>query len=106
MRFLYACCLKETVAAAVLGCCVAGGMVAVTTGPSTGEGAQPAEFVVNRTYKGDRLSQAARLIQHPNDAWSTRIAPTTPQRTPLGCDPAFSPVANPALAHIFKRCTV
>lgn len=105
MRLLYARCLKETVAAAALGCSVAGGMVAMTAGPSTGEGARSAEFVINRTHKGDRLPQAARSIQHPNDVSSTR-APTTPQRTPLGCDPAFSPVANPTLAHIFKRCTV
>jgi hypothetical protein len=26
------------------------------------------------------------------------------KRVPVGCDPAFSPFADPALAHIYKRC--
>lgn len=36
----------------------------------------------------------------------TRPATTTPARTraPVGCDPLFSPVAEPAMAHYTGRC--
>jgi len=29
-----------------------------------------------------------------------------PERTPVGCDRAFSPIADPAQAKIYKRCMV
>jgi hypothetical protein len=28
------------------------------------------------------------------------------EKVPLGCDGAFSPVASPRLANVFRRCTV
>jgi hypothetical protein len=57
---------------------------------------------VNRVNKGDRLTQ--RSIDRPSHN-STSIEVVVPhKRVPLGCDPAFSPFADPALAHIYKRC--
>ena len=59
---------------------------------------------VNRVNKGDRLSQApAERPSHSSPA-TEAVVPTT--RVPLGCDPAFSPVADPARGNIYKRCLV
>lgn len=57
---------------------------------------------VNRSNKGDRLIPAAagRLPRHSS---STRTEPSG-KGVPVGCDPAFSPVADPARASIFGRC--
>jgi hypothetical protein len=60
---------------------------------------------VNRINKGDELTPA--LIHQVQQ----RLAPvpalkTSQQRPPLGCDGAFSPVADPARAGIYKRCAV
>lgn len=35
---------------------------------------------------------------------STETSPAPTRRVPLGCDPSFSPVADPARAHIYRRC--
>ena len=57
---------------------------------------------VNRADKGDKLTRtSADRLPHN----STSIEVVVPhKRVPLGCDPAFSPFADPALAHIYKRC--
>jgi hypothetical protein len=60
---------------------------------------------VDRTLKGDRLPLTA-------PAGSPMIGTPASQRQqsrekiPLGCDGAFSPVASPLLANVFRRCTV
>ena len=61
---------------------------------------------VNRINKGDQLTPALiRQVQQ-------RLVPlagamkTSLQRPPLGCDGAFSPVADPARADIYRRCAV
>lgn len=59
---------------------------------------------VNRTRKRDRLSEQPLAKQNPDVSPSTETAPASPKRIPLGCDPAFSSAADPARAHIFKRC--
>jgi hypothetical protein len=56
---------------------------------------------VNRVNKSDRLTRTSTVPSHN----STSIEVVVPQkRVPLGCDPAFSPFVDPALAHIYKRC--
>ena len=57
---------------------------------------------VNRANKGDRLSQVP--TERPSHSSPSTEAVAPPKRVPLGCDPAFSPFADPALAHIYKRC--
>jgi hypothetical protein len=53
---------------------------------------------VNRGAKGDQLPQMVTKRQ-------SQIETVTPsRRIPIGCDPAFSPIADPAHAHIYKRC--
>jgi hypothetical protein len=59
---------------------------------------------VNRINKGDRLSQTA--ANHPPHSPPSTEAVIQPKRVPLGCDPAFSPVADPAHGNIYKRCMV
>jgi hypothetical protein len=65
---------------------------------STADGAKAPAMTVNQMNKGDRLA-----LPVPSSRYSP--AATGPQhRVPFGCDPAFSPVADPALAHVFLRC--
>ena len=105
MRRSFAYGLKEIVAAAALSCFVAGGVCAMT-GPAVTGAAGSETISVNRALKGDRTPFAALNVKHPKNTSSTQMAPATPNRAPLGCDPAFSPVVEPAMAHIFKRCMV
>ena len=75
------------------------------TNPATTRRDAPSLVSVNRIHKQDRLPPAAALTyQQPNAALSTRISSVSPKRPPVGCDPAFSPVAEPARANIFRRC--
>jgi hypothetical protein len=61
------------------------------------------EVFVNRVFKGDRLTQAPEgRAQRVNPA-SIEEAPVL-KRPPMGCDGAFSPIADPGRAQIFKRC--
>jgi hypothetical protein len=85
---------------------------AMMNGPAVGEASGPGISVlaverlvsVNRVNKGDRLSQAptGRL---PHSPPSTE-AVNPPKHVPLGCDPAFSPFADPGRANVYKRCMV
>jgi hypothetical protein len=102
MRYTFSTGLKKIAAATVLSCFVAGGVAAMTGPAVTPSGAMS----VNRTLKGDRLPLAARTHRHNVNSPSTQMAPASAKRAPLGCDPAFSPVVEPAKAHIFKRCMV
>jgi hypothetical protein len=103
MRNAFGFGLKEIAAASILSCFIVGGVGAVT-GPGIAGSDESMTVSVNRTHKGDRLIKAALSHQRAGHLPSTGLAPASPQRTPLGCDPAFSPVVEPALAHIFKRC--
>lgn len=65
---------------------------------------------VNHFRKGDRLLHpgASDSLQSPG---ASRMLPMphglqTRERTPLGCDPAFSPVSSPAPTVVYGRCTV
>jgi hypothetical protein len=86
-----------------IGACVAG----ATNAPGTAARSTPTEIAsINRINKGDRLTPS--LIQQAQQRLSPSAegAKASLQRPPLGCDPAFSPVADPARAFIYKRCTV
>jgi hypothetical protein len=71
---------------------------------------QPAEdssVQVDRTLKGDRLAIAG----YPRDGSVPRVntervrpQPKPSRETPVGCDPLFSPISAPALAHLYRRC--
>jgi hypothetical protein len=79
----------------------------ISVGPSVGAGFNarffPAAFV-NHTFKGDRLP----LPSDVNSAVTRNEAPRQPRNAkavPEGCDPSFSPITTPQLAHVYGRCT-
>jgi hypothetical protein len=68
-----------------------------------------AAMSVNHFRKGDRLPLP---LVHPGSlnsegVWRKPPMPDglqTQQRTPVGCDPAFSPVSSPAPVVVYGRC--
>jgi hypothetical protein len=86
-------------------CSVGAGVLGAMSAPAASiRGAQTGITDVNRVNKADPLtaSPARQVRQRLSQAAET--AQTS--RPPLGCDPAFSPVADPARAGIYKRCAV
>lgn len=81
-------------------------------GPSAGTGATAPtpEVTVNHFRKGDRLPLAhpgaltGRTNQGVRQGRPMPDGLQTQERTPLGCDPAFSPVSSPARAAVYGRC--
>ena len=90
--------VAAVVAAVVTDDSFAGGVSEATTAASSNEGS----VSVNRLNKGDRLAPSSvdQLSRNSTSMESVVLL----KRVPLGCDPAFSPFADPALAHIYKRC--
>ena len=74
------------------------GVSGTTTAATSGEGS----VSVNRVNKGDRLSPSSVDRLSHNSTSMESVSPL--KRVPFGCDLAFSPFADPALAHIYKRC--
>ncbi|MFZ0095301.1 MAG: hypothetical protein WBX05_16865 [Pseudolabrys sp.] len=92
--------LKNLAAACLFSCFIAGG-ISLLTSPVTADNAAVVTISVNRAIKGDRLPlpPMAQPIQH-NSISEKPI----PRHTPLNCEPAFSPIAEPAQAHVLKYC--
>ena len=88
--------LKGVMAVAITVGLIAGAFPAVVSTPGAAKTAQQT-VSVNRTNKGDRL---------PLKRTSTVSLPAVAVKAPppVGCDPAFSRVADPARANIFGRC--
>ena len=91
-----------------LGACIIG----ATNPPSAAARTAPAEITaVNRVNKADQITTTMvrqvreKQVQQPLSPSSDNVKISL-QRPPLGCDGAFSPVAEPARAGIYKRCTV
>ena len=104
MRVQYADELRSAAAAVAACCLIAAGFASV---PGTGaSGHAPAPGIsVNRALKGDRLG-AATAEQGQKQSPTAGTFQVLPERTPVGCDRAFSPIADPAQAKIYKRCMV
>ena len=87
------------------------GLVSVPSFPTTGAGLPPAgqTVAVNRAHKADRLPVLGPAVR-PELGSPAALPPAAPlsarpsARIPAGCDPAFSPISSPRLAHVFKRC--
>jgi hypothetical protein len=87
-----------------IACVVMSGLVAAgsVSGMNTSATTREGLISINRVNKGDKLTRTSTNRPSHN---STSIEVVVPhKRVPLGCDPAFSPFADPALAHIYKRC--
>ncbi len=91
---------KHLVAALLTSCFIAGIITALTS-PVTASNAAPA-VSVNRILKGDRLPVAPVTKTKQHDSTPAE----KPVRKPalLGCEPAFSPFAEPTRAHIISHC--
>jgi hypothetical protein len=62
------------------------------------------QFIVNRFRKGNRLPMTSTSAP-----WHDFLMPQSLQngkKLPLGCDPAFGPIASPASKSIYGRCLV
>jgi hypothetical protein len=59
--------------------------------------------VVNRSRKGDRLPIAPDWQSEFGSQPLTRPSAAPHAQIPVGCDPAFSPIASPA-ANVYRRC--
>jgi len=80
------------------------GALATVTAPNDRGGGHAALVSVDRANKGDRLPDALSPKTHANRSLVTTTPQTPPQQSPLGCDAAFSSLADPTRAHIYKRC--
>lgn len=81
------------------------GLIPFFADPTVGAGiaAKAPSFSVNRQFKGDLLP----LSSAPNGArrgLSTQEQSSKPQKIPVGCEGAFSPISSPRLAHVVGRC--
>jgi hypothetical protein len=90
---------KSAFVIGVVSCLAATGFAAAVTGAGAALNGQPAIVSVDRSHKGDRLVLGPK---HPSTASSRAV--TTLSRPPMGCEAAFSRVADPQRAHIFGRC--
>ena len=86
-------------AGAVMLAAVLAGVACIAT-PGRANGPKFTTASVDRAHKGDRLSPASNLARPENNSKTTKV----PAIVPAGCDPAFSPVAEPERSRIFGRC--
>jgi hypothetical protein len=64
-------------------------------------------YEMNRTLKGDRLVVVPRTTVRttPSPAPPDPVRPVPVRRElPAGCEPSFSPITVPAMAHVAGRC--
>ena len=83
----------------VVSCLAVTGFAAAVHGAGAASSIQSDIVSVDHTHKGDRLPLAPKNI-------STVSSPVviTLSRPPIGCEPAFSRVADPKRSHTFGRC--
>jgi len=91
--------LKITIAAVVVGS-FAAATVGAMSAPRAASGTS-FEVSVNRTNKADRLES---LLAKATPASAPRQSNMSVGRRPVGCEPAFSPLAEPGRKQFFGRC--
>jgi hypothetical protein len=97
--------LKQASVVAVLGCAFVGGVAAIDAPRASND--QTVIVSVNRTNKGDRLMSVAKPATQLNNVSAATKLTATPKGPPLGCDPLFSPIADPVKARLYyRRCAV
>ena len=90
---------KSIAVISVVGCLAVSGLAIAVHGAGAAVSTRSDVVAVDHTHKGDRLPLASK---HTPNAPSPVV--TTLSRPPIGCDPAFSRVADPKRSHIFGRC--
>jgi hypothetical protein len=98
-RSLFSRTGKSVVVIGVVSCLAATGLAAAMTGAGAALSGRPEIVSVDRSHKGDRLV----LVPKHTSSVSSR-AVTILLQPPMGCESAFSRVADPQRAHIFGRC--
>jgi hypothetical protein len=96
MYGLFGCNLKQIIAAVIISCTVASVLCAAMAANAAGAGPGTS---VNRASKADRLPSNPAVT--PAKANSSE---TSPLPVPVGCEPTFSPVANPELQRAARSC--
>jgi hypothetical protein len=91
--------LKLGIATVVLGSFVAATLCSATAPRAASNGGF--EISVNRAGKGDRLGSVVAKV---SPAAAPRQSTMSVGRRPIGCEPAFSPLAEPARKQFFGRC--
>ena len=91
--------IKSIAVIGVVACLAVTGLAAAEHGAGAAISPQSDIVSVDHTHKGDRLPLAPKNI-------STVSSPVviTFSRPPIGCEPAFSRVADPKRSQIFGRC--
>jgi len=101
MYGLFRCNLKQVIAAVIISCTVATVLCAAMAANAAGSGPVTS---VNRASKADRLpSNPAPQAVNPAKGNSSETSPL-PGIVPVGCEPTFSPVANPDLQRTARSC--
>ena len=88
---------KNVAVVGVVGC-LAVTFAAAVSGAGVAFSTQADIVAVDRTHKGNRLPLAPK-----HSTVSSPVLTKLP-RPPIGCEPAFSRVADPKRSHIFGRC--
>jgi len=83
---------KKIAITGVVGCLAVTGLANAVSGMGASLGTQADVVSVERSHKGDRTLTVP---------WPVVI---TLSRPPIGCEPAFSRVADPKRSHVFGRC--
>jgi hypothetical protein len=95
--------LRQASVVALLGCLIIAGVAAIDAPRADND--RSVLISVNRTNKGDRLPSAVKPIGHRESSSSATKLSAPPKGRPLGCDPLFSPIADPAKARLYyRRC--
>jgi hypothetical protein len=100
MSEIFGCSVKQVVAAVFLSCTIAS-VVCAATAPNAA--ASRPSINVNRIDKGDRLPVNPTRPVKPASTKSNETLPL-PVSVPVGCEPAFSSVAEPARPRVTGRC--
>jgi hypothetical protein len=102
----------KTAMVRIYSCAVSGFAIAMTLSlplqvyqPGASSEPEPGQ-TVNRALKADRLAVVPRsAIRRPSEPPEKPVRPTPARRQlPPGCEPSFSPITVPAMAHIAGRC--
>jgi hypothetical protein len=96
--------VKLAIAAVVLGSFAAatlGATLGAMSAPRAANAAAAFEVSVNRTNKADRLE---RVVAKSSLVSAPRQSNMSVGKRPLGCEPAFSPLAEPGRKQFFGRC--
>jgi hypothetical protein len=89
--------VKKIAIVGVVGCLAVTGLANAVSGIGASLGTQADVVSVERSHKGDRLEPAPKHTV-------PSLVVITLSRPPIGCEPAFSRVADPKRSHVFGRC--